>query len=73
MKILHLSTSDIIGGAARTAHKFHQQMLMRGYDSTMLVLQKKETDKNIISLEKAASFYEKKLYDFKTRKIKKII
>lgn len=37
MKILHLSTSDIDGGAARAAFRLHQGLLNTGFDSRMLV------------------------------------
>ena len=37
MKILHLSSSDIAGGAARAAHRLHRGLLSSGHDSHMLV------------------------------------
>ncbi len=43
MKILHLSTSDIRGGAARAAYRLHKGLLDIGADSSMLV-QFKTTD-----------------------------
>ena len=41
MKILHLNTSDISGGAARAAFRLHQGLLKSGIDSKMLVQSKK--------------------------------
>ncbi len=43
MKILHLSTNDISGGAARAAHRVHSALNKYGVDSYMLV-QKKSSD-----------------------------
>jgi len=40
MRILHLSTSDIGGGAARAAHRLHTGLLRMGIDSRMLVLKR---------------------------------
>ncbi len=40
MKVLHLSTYDIRGGAARSAFRFHQGMLTSGIESHMLVRSK---------------------------------
>lgn len=37
MKILHLNTSDISGGAARAAYRLHNGLLKSGIDSKMLV------------------------------------
>ncbi|NJO63758.1 MAG: glycosyltransferase [Richelia sp. RM2_1_2] len=48
MKILHLSTNDINGGAARGAYWLHQGMIKAGVDSTMLVAQKKSDDFTVI-------------------------
>ena len=40
MKVFHLSTYDIRGGAARSAYRFHQGMLANGIESHMLVRSK---------------------------------
>ena len=40
MKILHLNTSDINGGAARAAYRLHQGLRNIGIDSQMLVQDK---------------------------------
>jgi glycosyltransferase involved in cell wall biosynthesis len=51
MKILHLSTDDIDGGAARGAYWLHQALIQSGVDSTMLVAQKKSDDFTVIGPE----------------------
>jgi glycosyltransferase involved in cell wall biosynthesis len=49
MKILHLSTSDIEGGAAKAAYRFHQGLINAGIDSKMLVRAKFGKDSSVIT------------------------
>ena len=51
MKITHISTYDINGGAAKAAYRLHKSLLEKGYDSNMLVM-KKESDEEKIILAK---------------------
>lgn len=51
MKILHLSSFDIVGGAARAAYRIHQGLEMSGVDSQMLVQYKKGSDRAVSSHE----------------------
>lgn len=44
MKVLHVSHSDISGGAARAAYRLHRAQLAVGIDSRMLVRSKKSDD-----------------------------
>jgi glycosyltransferase involved in cell wall biosynthesis len=48
MKILHISTYDISGGAARAAYRLHQSLLEFGVESRMLVQSKKSDDDTVI-------------------------
>ena len=48
MKILHISTSDISGGAARAAYRIHKGLQGIGIDSKMLVQTKWGDDKTVI-------------------------
>ncbi len=48
MKILHVNTSDIQGGAARAAYRLHQGLLQAGVDSQMLVQTKFSDDFTVI-------------------------
>jgi len=50
MKILHINTSDIQGGAARAAYRLHRSLLETGIDSKMLVQNKKSDDYTVVSL-----------------------
>ncbi len=44
MRVLHLSTSDAGGGAARAAHRLHTGLRRLGVDSSMLVLKRTSGD-----------------------------
>jgi len=49
MKILHLNTSDISGGAARAAYRLHKGLQGIGIDSKMLVQTKLSDDRTVIA------------------------
>ncbi len=49
MKVIHLSTYDIAGGAARAAYRLHQGLQHINLDSQMLVQGKFSDDKSVIS------------------------
>ena len=49
MQILHLSTSDVEGGAARAAYRLHQGLQTIGVNSQMLVRAKLSLDKTVIA------------------------
>ncbi|BDA70278.1 glycosyl transferase, group 1 [Calothrix sp. PCC 7716] len=49
MKILHLSTYDITGGAARSAYRLHQSLIGINVHSQVLVQTKFGDDKNVIA------------------------
>ena len=49
MKVLHLSTSDLEGGAARAAYRLHQGLQIIGVDSQMLVRAKDSLDETVIA------------------------
>ena len=51
MKIIHISYSDLFGGAARSAFNIHQSLISIGIDSKMIVIKKKSQDKNIIEIK----------------------
>jgi glycosyltransferase involved in cell wall biosynthesis len=60
MRILHINTLDIEGGAARATLKLHKQLLRQNVNSTLLVLVKKGYDNDILNIErKNISLYEK--------------
>jgi glycosyltransferase involved in cell wall biosynthesis len=48
MKILHLNTSDINGGAARAAYRLHRSLLNQDVESRMLVQDKSSDDWTVI-------------------------
>jgi glycosyltransferase involved in cell wall biosynthesis len=49
MKILHLSTHDTNGGAARAAYRLHEGLQNISLDSQMLVQEKSSSDKTVIA------------------------
>jgi glycosyltransferase involved in cell wall biosynthesis len=49
MNVLHLSTSDIEGGAARAAYRLHQGLKTAGITSQMLVRAKDSIDPSVIA------------------------
>lgn len=55
MKILHISLSDSIGGAARAAYRLHKAQLVSGYDSRMLVRRKCTDDFTVFGPENGFS------------------
>jgi glycosyltransferase involved in cell wall biosynthesis len=60
MKIMHLSTSDLSGGAARAAYRLHRGLIADGVSSEMLVQYKDSDDYNVhgpqTNIYKALSF-----------------
>ena len=51
MKIVHLSYSDLFGGAARSAYNIHKSLVSVGLNSKMIVVRKESKDKNILEIE----------------------
>ena len=49
MKILHINTFDINGGAARAAYRLHRALLTENIDSKMLVQKKTSDDHTVIA------------------------
>lgn len=50
MRIVHVNTYDMIGGAARSAHRLHQGLLSAGQDSTMFVARARASDPHVIEM-----------------------
>lgn len=48
MRILHFSTDDISGGAAKAAHRLHSALREFGHESQMVVMIKKSYDDQVI-------------------------
>lgn len=48
MRILHFSTDDITGGAAKAAYRLHSALRLTGHESQMIVLRKKSEDDSVI-------------------------
>lgn len=48
MRILHFSTDDITGGAAKAAYRLHSAVRLSGHESQMVVLRKKSDDDSVL-------------------------
>jgi glycosyltransferase involved in cell wall biosynthesis len=53
MKILHLGTTDIAGGAARASFRLHWALRKQGYDSTVLVARRYSNDPTVTAIVKS--------------------
>jgi hypothetical protein len=49
MRVLHLSTMDISGGAARAAYRLHKGLQTNGISSSMMVQFKESDDLSVIA------------------------
>jgi glycosyltransferase involved in cell wall biosynthesis len=47
LKIVHVSTTDISGGAARSAYRLHKSLLDQGHDSTVFVAHRHSNDPSV--------------------------
>lgn len=55
MKVLHLSTFDRSGGAARAAYRIHDGLNKIGVESQMLVRNKSSNDKTVVEVKSASA------------------
>src|SRR6266498_3089596 len=51
MRIVHISTSDTAGGAARAAFRLHTGLRRLGHESTMLVARRSSSDPHVIAFQ----------------------
>ena len=56
MKIVHVSFSDSVGGAAIAAFRLHEAMLERGLDSEMIVYENKRKNSKVYPIYKSGLF-----------------
>ncbi|UFU11102.1 glycosyltransferase [Ideonella dechloratans] len=49
LKVLHINTTDLVGGAARAAFRLHEALLQCGVESRMLVLEKTSDDPAVLA------------------------
>ena len=57
MKILHLSTYDIAGGAGRAAYRLHTGLRQAGLLSSMFVREARTKDDSVITFEPTQKFW----------------
>jgi glycosyltransferase involved in cell wall biosynthesis len=58
MKIIHISVSNKLGGAGIASNRLHKEFINLGLDSTLIVLNEENIDKNVIEYK---SFFSKQL------------
>jgi len=54
MKIIHINTYDVSGGAARAAYHLHKGILRLGHDSMMYVCERKSDDPKVVTYKPPA-------------------
>jgi len=59
MKVLHISTYDTHGGAAKATYKLHNELLRQGIESKMLVRFKYSKDDTVIEFKPANNIFSK--------------
>src|SRR5580765_2631819 len=60
MRIVHFSTFDYSGGAARSAYRLHKGLQEIGVSSTMVVRDKKSDDETVYPVKATPSFWARK-------------
>src|SRR4051794_19709802 len=71
MRIVHLSTSDVAGGAARAAFRLHTGLKRLGHESTMLVLRKAGKDAAVEQFRMPGDPMSRLRAKFRARRIRK--
>lgn len=56
MRILHVSSTDIVGGAGRAAYRLHQGLVAAGFHSSMLVSEKHSDDDGVAMVPRGEDF-----------------
>src|SRR5215213_2648719 len=69
MRIVHISTSDIAGGAARAAYRVHSGLLRLGHDSRMLVLKKSSIDPTVTKFTPGNALFDRVKRRLRRRRI----
>jgi len=69
MKIVHISTNDIAGGAARAAFRLHSGLVRIGHDSAMLVKHRTSQDSHVQVFQTGWSTWRRVLGAIRARRI----
>jgi glycosyltransferase involved in cell wall biosynthesis len=68
LKILHISTSDSSGGAARASYRIHEALVKYGVNSFMRVIQKNTDDERVIGGKQHRSSFSRLIERFQYKK-----
>lgn len=71
MKLLHLSTNDIAGGAALVAYRLHTGLRRRGLDSELLVVKAESGDPSVRTLDGGGSLLARLRRQLRLRQIRR--
>lgn len=71
MKIVHLSTSDVKGGAARAAYRVHSGLSRLGHESSMVVQNRSSADPSVSAYQPSRQIVDRLRRRLRIRKIKK--
>jgi glycosyltransferase involved in cell wall biosynthesis len=71
MRVLHLSTRDISGGAARAAYRLHRGLRFLGVQSSMFVLQRRSDDPTVIRFKRPKDPIRRLRRDLRRERIKR--
>lgn len=56
MRVLHISSKDIVGGGGRAAYRLHRALIAAGHDSTMVVNRKYSQDATVVEMAETIDF-----------------
>jgi glycosyltransferase involved in cell wall biosynthesis len=73
MRVFHLSTSDINGGAARAAYRLHVGLRSLGVDSNMFVSHRKSNDPTVVLFKRPKNPISRLRKDLRQRGIKRSV
>lgn len=59
MKIVHISSYDLVGGAARASFRLHQTLCELGHESSMYVCHRRSTDPKVVRFTPSKHFEER--------------
>ena len=69
MKVVHVNTTDVIGGAARAVYRLHQGLIQKGCESSLYVMYKKSNDQAVRQFEPQNGFIKRPYQELLKKKI----
>lgn len=69
LRVVHVNTSDIRGGAARAAYRLHSALVNEGIASHIFAQKRKSHDPNVSALKPPTDWFHQKLRQFRSNRI----